>query len=122
MLTLAVDQYANFIKKIHALGKVIVVSAPLPTIPDENQCGDVANLRKEVKATQRERIQLTLDFNHRVAQACAAEGASFVDLDAFSLDENRLVKKELLNINPCDHHYNPLAYARLLVSELERVL
>lgn len=122
MLTLAVDRYANFIKRLRALGKVVVISAPLPTIPDENQCGEVANLRKEVKATQRERIQLTLDFNRRVAQACAAEGASFVDLDPLSLDANGLVKKELLNINPCDHHYDPLAYARLLARELERVL
>lgn len=122
MLTLAVDQYANFIRRLRALGKVIVVSAPLPTIPDENQCGEVANLRKQVKATQRERIDLTLAFNRRVAQACAAEGASFVGLDALSLDERGLVKKELLNLNPCDHHYDPLAYARLLARELERAL
>ena len=122
MLTLAVDQYTNFIKRLRALGDVIVISAPLPTIPDQNQCGEVANLRKEVKTTQCERIQLTLDFNRRMEQACAAEGASFVDLDPLSLDERGLVKKELLNINPCDHHYDPLAYARLLASELERVL
>ena len=122
MLTLAVEQYTNFIKRLRVLGKVIVISAPLPTIPDENQCGEVANLRREIKATQRERIQLTLDFNRRVAQACAAEGASFVDLDPISLDERGLVKKELLNINPCDHHYDPLAYARLLARELEHVL
>ncbi|MEW6241356.1 MAG: SGNH/GDSL hydrolase family protein [Chloroflexota bacterium] len=122
MLSLAVDRYGNFIRKLRTLGKVIVVSAPLPTIPDENQCGEVANLRKEIRATQRERIQLTLEFNRRVAQACAVEGASFVDLDPFSLDERGLVKRELLNADPCDHHYNPLAYARLLVEKLQPLL
>lgn len=122
MLSLAVDRYGNFIRKLRSLGKVIVVSAPLPTIPDENQCGEVANLRKEIRATQRERIQLTLEFNRRVAQACAVEDASFVDLDPFSLDERGLVKRELLNADPCDHHYNPLAYARLLVEKLQPLL
>lgn len=122
MLSLAVDRYGNFIRKLRSLGKVIVVSAPLPTIPDENQCGEVANLRKEIRATQRERIQLTLEFNRRVAQVCAVEGASFVDLDPFSLDERGLVKRELLNADPCDHHYNPLAYARLLVEKLQPLL
>lgn len=122
MLNLAVEKYANLIRRLRALGRVVVISTPLPTIPDENQCGEVANLRKEVRASQRERIQLTLEFNRRVAQVCASAGADFVDLDPFSLDERGLVRKELLNTDPCDHHYNPLAYARLLLEKLRPVL
>jgi hypothetical protein len=122
MLEQTVERYAAFIRRMRALGRVIVVGAPLPTIPDEQPCGQVANLRKEIDVSQRQRTELTLQFNTRVEQACAAEGADFIGLDADSLDANRRVKKELLNRDPCDHHYRAAFYARLLVEKLKRVL
>src|SRR3990172_4349039 len=105
---------------MRALGRVIVVSAPLPTIPDEEQCGQVANLRKEINVSQRQRTELTLKFNARVEQVCAAEDAVFIGLDSESLGQDGLVKKELLNRDPCDHHYRAAAYARMLVEKLQR--
>src|SRR6185369_14773747 len=38
MLSQAVERYSRFISKVQALGDVIVISAPLPTIPDEHPC------------------------------------------------------------------------------------
>ncbi len=72
-----------------------VISAPLPTIPDENPCGEVANLRRAVKISQKERTQLTLLFNQLVRGICEQVGAHFIDLDAESLGENGLVKKRI---------------------------
>lgn len=122
MLRMAVEKYANLIRRLVSQGKVVVISAPLPTIPDQNPCGEVANLRREIKATQQERTQLTLTFNQSLSQICTSLGAYFVNLDPFSLDENGRIRKELLNPNPCDHHYNFSAYARLLVKALKPLL
>lgn len=122
MLNLAIENYKHLIQYLRSRGNVIVISAPLPTIPDQNPCGEIANLRKEIKATQHERTQLTLAFNRRVAQICASAGAHFVDLDSSSLGENGLVKKELLNPDPCDHHYNLSVHARLLIEKLRPLL
>ncbi len=122
MLELAIRNYEKLIEKLSKLGMVIVISAPLPTIPDINPCGKVANLRREVKASRRQRTELTLLFNHRVREICDKIGAYFVDLDAESLEEDGQVKKALLNRNPCDHHYNFGAYADMLIKKLSPLL
>ncbi len=122
MLEQAVQKYERLLRELRRRGPVIVISAPLPTIPDENPCGEVANLRREVKVSQRERTALTLLFNQRVREICERIGAHFIDLDAESLGEDGLVKKELLNKKPCDHHYDLSAYARMLIEKLRPLL
>jgi hypothetical protein len=118
MLTQALDRYSRFIMKVKVLGDVTVVSAPLPTIPDKSSCGEIANLRKEVKASQYERTHLTLTFNQRVRNFCDANGVHFLNLDCDSLGSDGLVKKELLHSNPCNHHYDVERYAQLLTQRL----
>ncbi len=122
MLEQAVQRYEKLLRELRQLGPVIVISAPLPTIPDENPCGEVTNLRRAVKASQKERTQLTLLFNQRVRGICEQTGAYFIDLDAESLGEDGLVKKELRNRKPCDHHYDFGAYARVLIEKLRPLL
>jgi len=122
MLELAVSNYERLIEKLRQRGPVMVISAPLPTIPDVNPCGEVANLRREVKASRQQRTELTLLFNRRVREICEKAGACFVDLDAESLAEDGQVKKALLNRNPCDHHYNFGAYADMLIQKLSPIL
>ena len=67
---LAIDNYSNLIQKSSAINgkKTIVCSAVLPTIQEGSNFGDVANVRKEVKANIKERTQLTLDFNRMLRQ------------------------------------------------------
>ena len=62
---LAIDNYTSLILKASAINgkKIIICSAVLPTIQENNNFGEVANLRKEVKANIKERTQLTLEFN-----------------------------------------------------------
>jgi hypothetical protein len=84
--------------------------------------GEVAAARSEVKATQRERTELTLEFNRRVAAFCSEAGAVFIDLDPESIGANGLVRPALLNADSSDHHYDRPAHSRLLVPHLLRVL
>ena len=123
MLDQAIENYTKFLSETSEKAeRVIVISTPLPTIKDGNTWGLVANLRKEVKATQEERTQLTLEFNRRVQAHCKARNLVFIDLDSLSLNENGFVRDELTNRNPLDHHYNQSRYAKILCTTLRGVI
>lgn len=117
----AVDRYCAFLRELVGYGRVIVVSCPLPTIPDDNAWGDVANLRKDIDISQRQRTDLALGFNRAIAEYCDANGIRFVSLDEESLGDDGLVKRTLLNPNSADHHYAKLPYARLIARHLSPV-
>lgn len=120
MLELTIQKYTHFLEKLIGLGKhLMVVSAPLPTITDGNNWGDVANLRKEVTATQRERTDLTLQFNAIVEKFCEVKNIAYIGLDKECLGDDGLVKTAIRNKNPCDHHYNNSVYAKLLIDRLK---
>ncbi len=112
----ALQRYTSFLAGVHRDHPSLIVSAaPLPTIPDGEIHGKVANARREVDASQRARTDLTLEFNRRLKDWCTAHGVCFLDLDAYSLDEKTgLVSAGLLNRNPGDHHYNQAAFADLI--------
>lgn len=118
----AVASYSRFLEELAARYDVVCISTPLPTIQDGNDWGEVANARREVTASQQERTALTLEFNREMQAFCTAHGMRYVMLDAASLGEDGLVKRTLLNPDPRDHHYNPEAYAHLLVEHLKGVL
>lgn len=113
---MTLERYFSFLQKLQAWAPVCVVSTPLPTIGDNigDGWGEVANLRKEVKATQLERTRLTLRLNREVSSFCAEHGISHLSLDEDSLGGDGLVKSSLLNRSRRDHHYRDLAYCRIL--------
>ena len=115
MLEMAVRSYKTFMEGIARTRRVVCISAPLPTIPDGHTWGEVANARKEVMASQRNRTDMTLQFNGRVSESCRAIGAEFVSLDGVSIGEDGLVSADLLNADPNDHHYDHSRYAALIV-------
>lgn len=115
----AVETYTGFLSKVRSsMDEVICISAPLPTIRDGVAWGDVANARKEVTATQLERTGLTLRFNEAVRAICESHGIGFISLDRESLGSDGLVRPELLNSDPDDHHYEPRAYSEMLLKPL----
>jgi len=118
----AIKKYTKFIDELTAFGNIIVISTPLPTITDDNDWGEIANLRKEVKATQLQRTELTLKFNKNIEYFCNKNDISFINLDNDSLGENGLVKKELLNKSKFNHHYNKITYSRLIISKIRNIL
>lgn len=122
MATRAISSYSKFLLEVAAQARVICISTPLPTIQDGNDWGEIANARREVTATQRERTELTLQFNRQMQAFCQTHGIDHVMLDGASLGPDGLVKQELMNRNANDHHYEPEVYARLLVEHLDGVL
>ncbi|MFU8787622.1 MAG: SGNH/GDSL hydrolase family protein [Methylobacter sp.] len=122
MMDKAISSYARFLVEINGGFDVICISAPLPTIQDGNDWGDIANARREVTASQAERTALTLEFNRTMQSFCQQNGIRYLMLDAISLGEHSIVKADLLNADSNDHHYDPHQYSRLLVGGLTGLL
>ena len=121
MLIDAVNKYTKFIKKASSFANTIVISTPLPTI-DDNSVGEVVNARKEVDVFQYERTKLTIKFNKLVEDFCKKNNIKYLNLDMQSLGENGLVKKQLKNKNPADHHYDTKEYSKLIIKNLKKYL
>ncbi|MCH6257176.1 hypothetical protein MLD52_11510 [Puniceicoccaceae bacterium K14] len=122
MLDQAVRNYIEFTKNISRSKHVVIVSCPLPTIQDNQDWGEIANLRKEVTATQKERTDLTIEFNSRMESFAEDNGISFINLDSVSLNEAGVIKSELLNSNKYNHHYDRKAYVAMLLPRMEEIL
>jgi hypothetical protein len=119
----AIDNYKEFLEKVqHQFEKVICISTPLPTIKDNQDFGEVANLRKSIKASQQERTSLTLEFNKEIQKFCYEKGINYISLDNESVSKSGIIKKEFLNDDPRDHHYNSKAYAKLLMEKLKPII
>lgn len=115
MLNAAVENYCSMLAKaIESKNDIVVLSAPLPTISDDNDWGEVAGLRKEVDASQLDRTRLTIKFNNHIESFCCNySNVTYINLDTVS-QENGVVASFLLNKNPNDHHYEESVYARLI--------
>ena len=115
----AADRYIAFITELTARHRLLVVSAPLPTLPDDFEPADaVGTTRKALPQTQAERTALTLAFNDRVAAACAALGVPYLDDRAASLGPDGLVSPAWQRRDRADHHYHRGTYARWLARAL----
>lgn len=122
MMDKAIQCYANFLLELKTKFDVVCISTPLPTIEDGNDWGNIANARREVKASQVERTALTLAFNRTMQTVCEQNGICYVMLDSESLGENGVVKTELRNRDASNHHYDAENYANLLIQKLTSIL
>lgn len=122
MMDKAIASYSGFLAELKMRFDVVCISTPLPTIQDGNDWGDIANARREVTTSQLERTALTLEFNRTMQEFCMRNGIRYVMLDDVSLGENGIVKAELLNSDPSNHHYDQDRYACLLVEGLARII
>ena len=124
MLQEAIQKYVEFVSTIAALHKVIVISAPLPTIKDNSEIGEIANARKDVKVAQMDRTSMTLKFNTTVEKLLEqVENVFYINLDASSLDVNTgLIKQQLKNKKSENHHYDKSQYAKLIIPSLRNIL
>lgn len=115
----AATTYCRFLDEVGEKFNVVCISAPLPTISDNNNWGKIANLRKEVTASQRQRTLLTLAFNSLISDHCNAKRYRFVSLDDDSMGIDGLVKNALLHQNPSNHHYDEVAYSNLIIKRIK---
>ena len=106
----ALATYIDLINKsvIPITKNIIICSAVLPTISDNTDLGEVANLRKEVKASQMDRTEMTLIFNKGLKKYSAQNYLFYVDLDSCLLDQNtKVISDQFLNLDGTDHHPEP---------------
>jgi hypothetical protein len=122
MLQQALENYQKLLLDVASRFHVICVSTPLPTIRDNMDWGEVANLRKEVKASLSDRTSLTIKFNTLMEAFCVREDISHLNYDSCSMDESGTLKASLRNPDPNDHHYNPSAHALMIEPLLSPVL
>jgi hypothetical protein len=118
----AVANYRQFVVASQQLSPVVVLSAPLPTLVDLTNIGDYAGKRRDIKASRAERTALVRTLNQQCGEMARDVGATFVDLDSASLGPDGEVSELLVGIDPRDHHYDQVVYARLLQRALAPVL
>ncbi|MGG2198118.1 MULTISPECIES: hypothetical protein [Paenibacillus] len=117
-LAISLNNYFGFLTKGNRLGfeKIIICTANPPTIKDGQTFGEVANLRKEVKASQRERTDLTILYNSYLRELCAKHGYLVLDTERYLLNlVTHLVDDRFLNSNPTDHHLDSPSIAPVYV-------
>ncbi len=122
---LAINNYSSLIKKSCAINgkKTIICSAVLPTIQEGNNYGEVANLRKEVKANIKERTQLTLEFNRMLRQFAEKNHLAFMDLDQFLLNEKTsVIHTAFLHKDAANHHLDPSSLTKIISKELNFIV
>ncbi|MDO6782694.1 hypothetical protein Q4583_01105 [Neptunomonas phycophila] len=118
-----VEKYEKFISRLMENFNVICISTPLPTIQDGVAFGDVADARKEVKATLKERTELTLDFNKKIKNYCERKNITNLFLDYEFLDnEKGVVNNRFLHADPRDHHFDDYEYSEVLKVHLQSSL
>jgi len=123
-LETSILNYCNFLEWIRArnFDNIYILSVPLPTIPDGVNWGEVANARREVKASQLERTALTLEYNDRLKQECEKRGFCFIDITSEQLNpETQIIDTRFVNSDILDHHLNPIAYSVSIVKILKNL-
>jgi hypothetical protein len=122
-LELSLGNYLSFVDELTAAGfEVWVFSTPLPTIADDQDWGEVANLRRSVKANQVERTALTVRYNGLLGDECRARGLRFLDVTSDQLDPvTGCIKNKFMNSNPLDHHLDDSEWGELVIGAITAV-
>lgn len=103
----SVEAYFEFVDELIDAGfqRIVITGATLPTISDEDLVGEVVEKRSSITATQRERTDLTLQYNRALAGEAQRRGLPFVDIANDVIDPTTgVVSRRLRNRNPEDHH------------------
>ncbi|MFV3078027.1 hypothetical protein [Niveispirillum fermenti] len=114
-LDAAITAYTDFVDLLcHAgYGRVVVTGAVPPTIRDGQKWGPVARARHAVTASLRDRTDLTLRYNRRLADMAAQRNLPYADIAAHALDAGTgLICDTYRNPNPRDHHLHPIRAAQ----------
>jgi hypothetical protein len=119
MFEAALRSYVQFIGEVASSHRLVVLSAPLPTLADQAINPDPAvKMRQEVSASQLDRTRLALRFNARIAAVCAKRGIPYLSSDAAALGPDGVVRSTWCRRDRPDHHYARLPYAWWLLRAL----
>lgn len=118
----SVANYLAFLDEIRAGRSLIVLAATLPTLDDQSGDDEVQRQRAHADATQRQRTDLTMEFNRRVGAWCARHGVPHLDTAGAALGPDGLVRADWTVPGARDHHYARRPYARWLIDALRPLL
>lgn len=116
-----ISTYFGFIDKIINLGfkKIKIISAPLPTIEDNQDWGEVANARKEIKASKKQRTELTLRYNDILKENCKNRRIEFIDCNDSLYDKNTgYINDKFINKDKLNHHLDLKEYSKIILKKL----
>lgn len=117
-----IKRYTQFLAEVDGSSRagVLVLSVPLPTLPDDASAwGEVARRRSDIAVPMHERTALTLRFNEMLQAACAAAGYRFVDSTTGQLDGySGLIRNDLIRHGSGDHHLEDGPFKSLIAEAL----
>lgn len=126
MINLAVSNYIQFIERIKNrdhVRKIIILSAPLPTILDNRDLIGTIGARKEITASLYHRVSMTIYFNLCIQKNVENHDfIQYVNLDLDLISEFGTVGEKYLNPDPKNHHYFVKNYVELLKNRLGNLL
>lgn len=123
-LSRSIENYTNFILEIKGRGfsNICVLSAPLPTIEDGQDWGEVANVRREVKASQLMRTKLTQKYNQFLKVFCLRNNIMFLDVTSPLYDLNTgIIHDKFINKDITDHHLDDSKYSRIICGAIQEM-
>lgn len=109
-LARSIEAYFEFVDRLAREGyrRVVVTGATLPTIRDGQDWGEVANKRREVKASLRDRTALTMKYNDMLRAGAARRGLPFIDISPLLIDPGTgVIDDRYRHPDPRDHHLHP---------------
>ncbi|KSV94289.1 hypothetical protein [Sinorhizobium sp. GL28] len=119
----SIASYFSFVDRLLAAGysAVIITSATLPTIRDGQDWGEVANLRKELTVSIRDRTALTLTYNRILQSEAQKRNLPFVDISERLIDgKTGVISDEYRHADPLNHHLDPERAAPLWAEALNK--
>lgn len=104
-----INIYSNFIEQevfnYYKPSQVIIAGANLPCVSDDLALIQNSVPRRSIKATQKERTELTLRLNNSLKELAALKGCKYIDITDNIIDSNTgLLNDEFLRDDGLDHH------------------
>lgn len=125
-LDLAVRNVASlvdWIKESSANKTIVLVSAPLPSVKDDQVELQSLELRRLIKATQSERTQLVVKYNKKLHDLAKNKDLPFLDVTDDLLDKNTgLLADYFCRWDAIDHHHSFEHTARIWCDEINKIL
>jgi hypothetical protein len=117
----SLDSYTRFLGSLLAEGRrnIVVTTVALPVIEDYATWAGLKNQRSSVRASLDERTALTRRYNARLREWAASSGCAVLDLEPGLTDAaTGLVRAEMINPDPLNHHYNPVPFGAVVAVKL----
>lgn len=123
VLASVVSLYLKFLSRVvsRSDAPVLVISTPLPTITDEAASTEVAQARRAISASRRQKTDFTRRFNEQISSHSRSMNYRYVNLDHMIDSDTGFVDDKFLNLDPSDHHYDEGAYSAFISKELLRL-